>query len=62
MVSDPKRPARAVAAAIVACTAVALAGCGIKGPLKLPDATSAASVAPANTPPRSDDPAVPKAR
>lgn len=64
MVSDPKHPARARFAAIVACGAAALAGCGIKGPLKLPDATpaSAATVAPANAPPRSDDPAAAKTR
>jgi len=65
MVSDSKRAAnrsRAIARAILACFATAaLAGCGIKGPLKLPEAQApAANTAPAPADPA--DPGAPKPR
>jgi len=67
MVSDSKRAAnrsRAIARAILACFATAaLAGCGIKGPLKLPEAQApAANTAPAPAPVAPADPGAPKPR
>jgi predicted small lipoprotein YifL len=67
MVSDSKRAAnrsRAIAAAIHASFATAaLAGCGIKGPLKLPEAQApAANAAPAPAPVAPADPGAPKPR
>jgi predicted small lipoprotein YifL len=63
MVSDSKRAAnrsRAIAAAILAT--VALAGCGIKGPLKLPEAQAPAANAVPATPVAPADPGAPKPR